>query len=253
MKFTNDRPVHIYGDSHTAGYEIDHDEILGRNCFKEKKDLIVQFGLHQAIYYWNQKMGRATNMSVFEFAHRQLPNAWAPLFDPNARIVTWPAMSNDYLHLQIKFDYYKNKLKSYEHVYLPILRPTRTFKLDNDGRYDFSNEDLDGNSGACSDCHYATVWAIEISAVMDFLDQKKISYSFIQNFDIFDETASEDIHVISLNSTMKYHDFFYEIHNKVLDLAPSWSLANFGKLNGFWHNNAEGHKQFAAYLKKHLT
>ena len=80
MKFTNDRPVHIYGDSHTAGYEIDHDELLGRDCFKEKKDLIHQFGLHQAIHYWNQKMSRVTKMSVFEFAHRQLPNAWAPLF-----------------------------------------------------------------------------------------------------------------------------------------------------------------------------
>ena len=27
---------------------------------KEKKDLIIQFGLHQAIHYWNQKMSRAT-------------------------------------------------------------------------------------------------------------------------------------------------------------------------------------------------
>ena len=66
-----------------------------------------------------------------------------------------------------------------------------------------------------------------------------------------DNIANSDV-----DSAMIWHDFvfdFYEIHNKVLDLAPSWSLANFGKLNGFWHNNAEGHKQFAAYLKKHLT
>ena len=55
MRYINDRPVHIYGDSHTAGYESNHDSILGRNCFKEKKDLIAQFGLHQAIHYWNQK------------------------------------------------------------------------------------------------------------------------------------------------------------------------------------------------------
>ena len=79
MRYINDRPVHIYGDSHTAGYESNHDSILGRNCFKEKKDLIAQFGLHQAIHYWNQKMSRATKMPVFDFVQQQLPESWASL------------------------------------------------------------------------------------------------------------------------------------------------------------------------------
>ena len=253
MKFTNDRPIHIYGDSHTAGYESDHDAILGRDCYKEKKDLILQFGLHQAIHFWNQKMSRATDMPVFNFAHRQLPESWASLFQPNARIVTWPALSADYLHLQIKMDYYNGKLKDYDHVYLPVCRPTRTFKLTNEGRFDFANEDLDGNAGGFSDCHYATIWALETSAVMDFLDQNKISYSFILNFDMFDETPSDDIHVIHLDSTVQYTSYFEDTYSKVLELAPSWSLANFGNTLGFWHRDREGHKQFAAYLKKHLT
>ena len=33
------RKVHFYGDSHMQGFEIDHDEILGRNTYQEKKDL----------------------------------------------------------------------------------------------------------------------------------------------------------------------------------------------------------------------
>ena len=43
------KQIHFYGDSHMQGFEIDHDQILGRNTFREKKDLIHQFGLHQAI------------------------------------------------------------------------------------------------------------------------------------------------------------------------------------------------------------
>ena len=58
-------------------------------------------------------------------------------------------------------------------MYLPVLRPTRIFKLTDEGRYDFANQDLDGNAGGYSDNHYATVWAMEISAVMDFLEQKE--------------------------------------------------------------------------------
>ena len=62
----------FYGDSHTQGYEIDHDKILGRDTFREKQDLIHQFGLHQAIMMWNHKMGRATNMTNYEFEHRRV-------------------------------------------------------------------------------------------------------------------------------------------------------------------------------------
>ena len=80
------------------------------NCFKEKKDLI-QFGLHQAIHYWNQKMSRATKMPVFDFAQQQLPESWASLFHPKARIVTWPALSNDFLHLTIKNGFFTGTTK----------------------------------------------------------------------------------------------------------------------------------------------
>ena len=249
MRYINDRPVHIYGDSHTAGYESDHDAILGRDCFKEKKDLITQFGLHQAIYYWNQKMSRATKMPVFNFAHRQLPESWASLFHPKARIVTWPALSNDFLHLTIKMDFLQGRLKSHDHVYLPVLRPTRIFKLTDEGRYDFTNEDLDGNAGGYSDNHYATVWAMEISAIMDFLERKQISYSFIRCFDIFAEAPKDDIHVIKLNPESPYTQFFNDIHRQVLVKSPSKCLADFGSRLGFWHTDREGHFLFSKYLK----
>ena len=249
MRYINDRPVHIYGDSHTAGYESNHDSILGRNCFKEKKDLIAQFGLHQAIHYWNQKMSRATKMPVFDFAQQQLPESWASLFHPKARIVTWPALSNDFLHLTIKMDFLQGRLKSYDHVYLPVLRPTRIFKLTDEGRYDFANQDLDGNASGYSDNHDATVWAMEISAVMDFLEQKRISYSFIQNFDIFDKKPSEDIRVINLNPQSPYTQFFKDTYRKILVRSPEKTLSDFGSRLGFWHTDREGHFLFSKYLK----
>ena len=129
MKSIN-RQVHFYGDSHTAGYETNHDQILGRNTFREKKDLIHQMGLHQAITMWNRKMSRATKLPVFDFTRAVTDHAYPKLFDPTARIKAWPAMSADYLHLQIREDFNNNVLNKYEHVFIGIPRPTRVFELD---------------------------------------------------------------------------------------------------------------------------
>ena len=46
MKFINrfkrqkGRQIHFFGDSHMLGYEVDHDRVLGRNTYKEKKQWI---------------------------------------------------------------------------------------------------------------------------------------------------------------------------------------------------------------------
>ena len=247
-----DRQQHFYGDSHMAGYESDHDQLLNRNTFREKRDLIAQLGLHQAIMMWNVKMGRASKMSVYEFAHRNLRTAYPYLLNSEARVVTWPAMSADYLHLLIKKDYYRGELNSYDHVYIGIPRPTRTYKLDLMGAYDFKNEDLDGKAGIHTDSHYAITWAIHMTAIKDFLAKKNISYKFIQHFDIFDDSV-EDIHVLDVPEDSLYYQMFTDTWRSIIVNAVPKRLDQFGKQLGFYHRNAEAHKQFAAYLKNYLT
>ena len=73
MRYINDRPVHIYGDSHTAGYESNHDSILGRNCFQRKERLNSSVGVASSNTLLESKMSRATKLPVFDFAQQQLP------------------------------------------------------------------------------------------------------------------------------------------------------------------------------------
>ena len=76
----------FYGDSHVLAYEINHDQILGRNTFNEKRQLVFQYGLHNAILLWNKKMGRATSMPVFDFIHQRLPDSYPVLYHEDAII-----------------------------------------------------------------------------------------------------------------------------------------------------------------------
>ena len=80
------RDIHIYGDSHTLGYELDHDRILGRSTFEEKRQLIEKIGLHKAILMWNQKMGRATGTTVYEFVHQWQRDSYARRAFPEAKL-----------------------------------------------------------------------------------------------------------------------------------------------------------------------
>ena len=251
MKSIN-RQVHFYGDSHTAGYETNHDQILGRNTFREKKDLIHQMGLHQAITMWNRKMSRATKLPVFDFTRAVTDHAYPKLFDPTARIKAWPAMSADYLHLQIREDSNNNVLNKYEHVFIGIPRPTRVFELDYLGHYDFKNEDLDGNAQAHTDAHYACTWALHMAAIKDFLDKNHISYFFIKHFDIMDDTI-EDIHHFDVPSEAQYFQLIFDTYKDIHLQSIPKRLDQFGDALGFHHRDAEGHKQFAAYLKNYLT
>ena len=46
---------------------------------------------------------------------------------------------------------------------------------------------------------------------------------------------------------------FYDTFHEVIEKAIPQGLHNFGEMNGFYHRNADAHKQFAAYLKNYLT
>ena len=46
---------------------------------------------------------------------------------------------------------------------------------------------------------------------------------------------------------------FMEVYEEVMSKAVPKGLHEFGDMNGFYHRNADAHKQFAAYLKKYLT
>ncbi len=251
MKSIN-RQVHFYGDSHMQGYEIDHDRILGRNTYQEKQDLIKRFGLHQAIILWNKKMGRATNMSVYDFAHRKLPETYPILLFPESRLNVWPAMSYDYLHLQLVHDYHKGILNNYDRVFIGIVRPTRTYKLDDMGNFDYRYEDLDGTAGQMTDIQYACGWALGLRAMMDFMEQRSIEYTFIKHFDIFD-TSIKDIHNINIPEGALYRQMFLDTYEEVINKAIPKGLHEFGDINGFYHRDADAHEQFAAYLKNYLT
>ena len=246
------RKVHFYGDSHMQGYEIDHDAILGRNTFKEKKDLIHQFGLHQAIVYWNQKMGRATKMSVYDFAHRRLPESYPSLLFPESRLNAWPAMSYDYLHLRLVHDYHKGLLHKYDRVFIGVARPTRTYKLDSVGNFDYRYEDLDGKADQMTDIQYACCWTLGARSIMDFCEKRSIEYTFLSHFDIFDRSV-KDIHNIDIPQNAIYTNMFLETYEEVISKALPKGLHHFGDVNGFYHRNADAHKQFAAYLKNYLT
>ena len=251
MKSTN-RAVHFYGDSHMQGFEIDHDQILGRNTYKEKKDLIHQFGLHQAIVMWNQKMGRATKMSVYNFAHRRLPESYPLLVFPESRLNAWPAMSYDYLHLRLVHDYHRGLLNDYDRVFIGVARPTRTYKLDEMGNFDYRYEDLDGKANQMTDIQYACAWTLGARSIMDFMEKRHIEYKFIKHFDIFDRSI-KDIHNIDIPKGAIYTNMFYDTFHEVIEKAIPQGLHNFGEMNGFYHRNADAHKQFAAYLKNYLT
>lgn len=246
------RPVHFYGDSHMQGYEADHDRILGRNTYREKQDLIHQFGLHGAIVMWNKKMARATNQSVIHFVNRRLPESYPFLLFPKSRLNAFPAVSYDYLYLRLIQDYHKGLLTNYDRVFIAVCRPTRTYRLDEMGNFDYRYEDLDGNSSQMTDIQYACTWALGVRGIMDFLDKKRIEYTFINHFDMFDRSI-KDIHNITIPKAALYNSMCLETYEEVQSKAIPKGLHDFGDYNGFYHRNETGHKEFAAYLKKYLT
>ena len=250
MKSIN-RQVHFYGDSHMQGYEIDHDRILGRNTYQEKQDLIRRFGMHQAIILWNKKMGRATNMSVYDFAHRRLPESYPILVFPESRLNAWPAMSYDYLHLRLVHDYHRGILNNYDRVFIGVARPTRTYKLDDMGNFDYRYEDLDGKAKQMTDIQYACAWTLGVRSIMDFMDRRSIEYTFIKHFDIFD-TSIKDVHNINIPEGALYRQMFLDTYEEVINKAIPKGLHEFGEMNGFYHRNAEAHALFADYLRDYL-
>ena len=93
MTSTN-RPVHFYGDSHMQGFEIDHDEILGRNTFKEKKDLIGDallpmlenndLGEHTFnVPQYKKSFGCSQSSSSEGLTYKFLENCFKEYFDEN--------------------------------------------------------------------------------------------------------------------------------------------------------------------------
>ena len=77
-------------------------------------------------------------------------------------------------------------------------------------------------------------------------EQKRISYSFIQNFDIFDEKPSEDIRVINLNP--EPYTVFKDTYRKILVKSPE-RLSLILVVTWLWHTDREGHFLFSKYLK----
>ena len=129
-KACNRRKI-FYGDSHVLAYEINHDQILGRNTFDEKRQLVFQYGLHNAILLWNKKMGRATSMPVFDFIHQRLPDSYPVLYHEDAIIRANGAMSMDYLYLQLVNDNNNKGMTSDQAAELiRIAKTNRTFQYD---------------------------------------------------------------------------------------------------------------------------
>ena len=85
-----------------------------------------------------------------------------------------------------------------------------------------------------------------------FYGKRNIEYKFIKHFDIFDRSI-KDIHNIDIPKGALYTNMFYDTFHEVIEKAIPQGLHNFGEMNGFYHRNADAHKQFAAYLKNYLT
>ena len=98
--------------------------------FKEKKQWIEKYGLHKAILLWNQKMGRATKMSVYNYVQQRQPDSYTMVGFPDSKLTAWPAMMFDYMNLRMIDDWHKGFLNSGDLVAIGISRPTRTYKLD---------------------------------------------------------------------------------------------------------------------------
>ena len=103
-----------------------------------------------------------------------------------------------------------------------------------------------------TDIQYACAWTLGARSIMDFMDKRSIEYTFIKHFDIFD-TSIEDVHNISIPDGAIYTNMFMEVYEEVMSKAIPKGLHEFGDMNGFYHRNADAHKQFAAYLKNYLT
>lgn len=248
----------FYGDSHTQGYEIDHDKILGRDTFREKQDLIHQFGLHQAIMMWNHKMGRATNMTPYDFAHRRVVGSYPLQFDNDAIIIANGAMSMDYLHLQLVNDYNDGRIKGYhDRLFIGMCRPTRTYSLHPDGSFNYSHQDMDGTAEYMTDIRYAVTWALACQSIMDFCKLRHIPFHFVQHFPLNSNPRGAEIHSHpDLLNSPKYMGVYVDtIMNMQPHIIPK-SLHEFGEernYHGFYHTTAMGHNVFATYLKNYLT
>tara|TARA_Y100000593_G_scaffold40020_1_gene77180 strand:+ start:4040 stop:4807 length:768 start_codon:yes stop_codon:yes gene_type:complete len=239
----------FYGDSHVLAYEINHDQILGRNTFNEKRQLVTQYGLHNAILLWNQKMGRASGMPVYDFIHQRLANSYPVLYHDDAIIRANGAMSMDYLYLQLVNDYNNKELIPHEDsLYIGVCRPTRTFKLTDTGRFDFAHEDFTGGLSHMSDIQYAVNWALSVQSIIDFLEKKDFKFKFIKHFPLFKKTDAPIKH-IDLKHRPKYMDLFMQVVSDMQKYCTHRRLDEFGDRLGFWHTDAEGHRLFAEYLK----
>ena len=258
MKFINrflpqkERQIHFFGDSHMLGYEVDHDRVLGRNTYKEKKQWIEKYGLHKAILLWNQKMGRATKMSVYDYVQQRQPESYTMIGFPESKLTAWPAMMFDYMNLRMIDDWHKGFLNSGDLVVIGISRPTRTYKLDELGNFDYRFEDLDGHHQMMTDAQYAAEWSLSARAIMDFLENRSIDYKFISHFDIFDDSV-EHIHNITFPKNAVYTQLFMDTHDEVMEKSVPKPFYEFGEENGFYHRDVQAHKEYAAYLKNYLT
>ena len=70
--------------------------------------------------------------------------------------------------------------------------------------------------------------------------------------DIFDDSI-EDIHVLDVPEDSLFYQMFTDTWRSIIVNAVPKRLDQFGKQLGFHHRDYSGHKEFAAYLKKHLT
>ena len=207
--------------------------------------------MHKAILMWNQKMGRATGTTVYEFVHQWQRDSYARRAFPEAKLRAWPAMMFDYMNLLMIEDFHTGRLNSYDRVFIAVGRPTRTYRLDELGNFDYRYEDLDGTHEMKTEAHYAADWAVSARGIMDFLDKKRIEYTFIKHFDLFD--YSRPVHNIQLRKEARYTSLFMDTYDEVMEKAIPKGLYEFGDELGFYHRNQESHFLFSNYLKNLLT